>query len=112
MTRRLFGCIYTAVLTAGTAEIDVQAVETAFDKIGSGDIHQIEHAVQEDGHIGLLLQVIDHRLVFTGKGLVLVDPARVQYATAIEYKATAVAAVVGGYTMLLVTEAGYFYHQG
>ena len=109
MPCRLFSRIHAAVLAARATKTDLQAAEPTFDIIRYRDINQVKHTVQKNWHIGLLFQIIDHRFVFAGEGFVLIDASGVQDAATIEHKTAAIAAIIGWYAMLFITETGNFY---
>src|SRR5690348_12924871 len=82
------------MLTAGTAERDHEILEAALLVTGDRGVHQGKHARQELVHTVLLVQVFDHRRILAGQRLEAFFAAGIRQAAAIEYEASAVAALV------------------
>ena len=80
------------MLSARTAEIDLEAFEAAPDIVVNRDIHHIVYAVQEFRHPGLLFEKIFYGFVAARLRLELRQPARVEDGSAVEDKAAAVPA--------------------
>jgi len=104
------GGVYTAVLTTGTTEVDLQAFKITPQVIVYGHIHDVECAVEKIGHFGLLFEEVLYRLVAAGEFFILIKPAGVEQPAAVEYKPAAIGGIAGGYT-IAVREAVYFNYQ-
>src|SRR5688572_4144064 len=88
VTGKCFCCIYTSMLTSCTSKIHLQICKATTNIIFHYNVQHVVHAVQEICHPGSLLQEIFHLFVPSSICLVFFEPARIQDATAIKYKAS------------------------
>lgn len=92
---QMFGTIDGTMLTAGTAEGDLEVGEVALDETLDMMIHKGIDGVQEGEDLAVLLEEVDDGLIESGEGLVLLVFARVVGRTAVEDVTASVTGIVG-----------------
>ena len=100
MLCQMFGTIDGTMLTAGTAEGDLEVGEVTFDEALDMMIHKGIDGIQESEDLTVLLEEVDDGLIESGKGLVLLVFARVVGRTAVEDVTASVAGIIYGKTLL------------
>lgn len=100
MLCQMFGTIDGTMLTAGTAEGDLEVGEVAFDEALDMMIHKGIDGVQEGEDLAVLLEEVDDGLIESGEGLILLIFARVVGRTAVEDVTASVAGIIYGKTLL------------
>src|SRR5437879_13483799 len=89
MFRQLLGQIDRAVLTPGAAEGDHQILEPPTLIIGHAGVHEKHDAGEILMHALLLVEIIDHRRIFSSQILESILASGFGHAAAIEPKYTA-----------------------
>ena len=97
---KMFGTIDGTMLTAGTAEGDLEVGEVAFDEALDMMIHKGIDGVQEGEDLAVLLEEVDDGLIKSGEGLVLLVFTRVVGRTTVEDVTASVAGIIYGKTLL------------
>ena len=98
--RQLFGEENGAMLAAGAAERDHQIFEATLLIVADARIHQRQDASEKLMHAFLLIEVVDHRGIFTRKCLKALFASGIREAAAIENESAAVAAFVLGQALV------------
>lgn len=91
----MFGAIDRPVLTAGTAESDLQMLKTALYKTFYVVIYQFVNRLEKSQYLAVGLKEIYHRLIQTRERFVFVILAGVVRGTAVEDVPAAVAGRIG-----------------
>src|SRR5207244_6534813 len=94
MFRQLLGQIDRAVLTPGAAEGDHQILEPPTLIIGHAGVHEQHDAGEILMHALLLVEIIDHRRIFSSQTLESILASGIGQAAAIEHESTAISAFV------------------
>src|SRR5438067_1056906 len=99
------------MLASGTTETRSQALEAAALVIGDACVHQRLGVLQVLAHVRMLPQIVDHRSIFTSKGLEAFLASGIGQAADIEYKSAAVASFVLGRSAAVERKAENLYHK-
>ena len=97
---QMFGTIDGTMLTAGTAERDLEVGEVAFDEALDMMVHQTIDGLQEREDLAVLFEEIDDGLVESGEGLVFVVLTGIMGSAAVEDIATAITGLIYGQALL------------
>lgn len=92
---------HAPVLPAGAAEVDGQSLKIPLQVVLYGYVNHPKNMLQESGHVGLVQQEFLHRLVPSCLGLVLINPPRIQDATAIKNISAPIAKLICRNTFLI-----------
>lgn len=93
--RQVLGTIDRTVLSAGTAERDLEILKIAFYKALHMMIDEAIDRIKESEYFSVILEEIYHRLIQSRQGFVLVVFAGIMGRTAIEDIAATIAGFVG-----------------
>ncbi len=85
MLRQVLGTIDRTVLSSGTAERDLKIRKITFHKALYVVIHETIDRIQEGEYFSVLFEKINHRLIQSRQGFVLVVFAGVMGRAAVEY---------------------------
>lgn len=95
MLRQMLGTIDRTMLTACATERDLQMFKTAFDKALHMMINETIDRIQECKNLAVLLEKINHRLIQSRQGFILLIFAGVMSRAAVKDITATVAGFVG-----------------
>src|SRR5690606_31069798 len=102
--------IYTSVLSAGAAKIDLKIFKSSFNVIFHRNINNVYYMIDKLVHPRSLFQEVDDFFVFTGKMLVFFKSPGIHYSSAVEYKTSSVTGYVFR-NCSFIRKAVDFYHK-
>ena len=101
MVGEMFSTIDGAMLSACTAERDLQMAKITFDKALNMMVYEFIHGVQKSEYLSVLLQKINDGLIQTGKGFVRIVLTGIMGRTAVKDISASVAGIVYRNTALI-----------